>query len=415
MLILLVGIIIISFVAGLVIIFLGYKEIPDIEAAQLVEIETNLTTSQKTGEKLNSELISIKKELAETQANLQQARDLEKVVAALREEKNSYKESLNKLDGDLKGVTGKADQQAQNALELIESLRQENEALKTIEEKIKGFEAVKQSEEKLRRELDLLKKQHAEAQEGLEEKKKLEEFSSTLKSVEAQYKENTRKLEEDIQLIAAKADRQARDAVELIKNLQEENKSISASAPMKVTDLTPAETLPQALGPLKGEDALAAAEKKAEDEIRQQTEEIENLRKENLTLNQQVNDSLERMRHLEQEMESLRAAGTAQTPEARQDDSDVQKLYADFRGQLEQIRQKVNDLKTVSVPEEEHPAEGDLESQQKLRKLKEMNNFLMEREKILQLELTKSRVQALGLKRICEDFKIQLDQMHKKS
>lgn len=43
-----------------------------------------------------------------------------------------------------------------------------------------------------------------------------------------------------------------------------------------------------------------------------------------------------------------------------------------------------------------------------LEKLREMNKHLIEKEKILQYELTKSRAQTLGLERICEDFKLML-------
>ncbi len=49
--------------------------------------------------------------------------------------------------------------------------------------------------------------------------------------------------------------------------------------------------------------------------------------------------------------------------------------------------------------------------QEDLAKVKDFNIFLLEKEKILQYELTKQRVQALGLEKICEDFRIQLDEM----
>lgn len=46
-------------------------------------------------------------------------------------------------------------------------------------------------------------------------------------------------------------------------------------------------------------------------------------------------------------------------------------------------------------------------------KIKDMNTYLLEKEKLLQYELTKERAQSLGLERICEDFKIQIDEMAK--
>ena len=44
-------------------------------------------------------------------------------------------------------------------------------------------------------------------------------------------------------------------------------------------------------------------------------------------------------------------------------------------------------------------------------KLKDFNQHLIEKEKILKYELTKSRAQSLGLEKICEDFKIQIEEM----
>lgn len=46
-------------------------------------------------------------------------------------------------------------------------------------------------------------------------------------------------------------------------------------------------------------------------------------------------------------------------------------------------------------------------------KIKDINAYLLEKEKLLQYELTKERAQSLGLERICEDFKIQIDEMAK--
>ena len=46
-------------------------------------------------------------------------------------------------------------------------------------------------------------------------------------------------------------------------------------------------------------------------------------------------------------------------------------------------------------------------------KIKDMNTYLLEKEKLLQYALTKERAQSLGLERICQDFKVQIDEMAK--
>ncbi len=44
-------------------------------------------------------------------------------------------------------------------------------------------------------------------------------------------------------------------------------------------------------------------------------------------------------------------------------------------------------------------------------KIKDINTYLLEKEKLLQYELVKERAQSLGLERICEDFRVQIDEM----
>ena len=42
---------------------------------------------------------------------------------------------------------------------------------------------------------------------------------------------------------------------------------------------------------------------------------------------------------------------------------------------------------------------------------KDFNRNLIDKDKMLQYELTKSRAQTVGLEKVCEDFKIRLDRM----
>jgi len=51
--------------------------------------------------------------------------------------------------------------------------------------------------------------------------------------------------------------------------------------------------------------------------------------------------------------------------------------------------------------------------EQDFTKIKDMNTYLLEKEKLLQYELAKERAQSLGLERVCEDFKVQIDELAK--
>ena len=61
--------------------------------------------------------------------------------------------------------------------------------------------------------------------------------------------------------------------------------------------------------------------------------------------------------------------------------------------------------------EKEELTQREAELIRNLQKLKEFNAYLLEKENILEYELAKNRAQALGLEKICEDFKIQLDRV----
>ncbi len=49
------------------------------------------------------------------------------------------------------------------------------------------------------------------------------------------------------------------------------------------------------------------------------------------------------------------------------------------------------------------------------KKVSEFNKYLLEKEKLLQYELIKSRAQTIGLEKLCEDFKVQIEQLERHS
>jgi len=53
------------------------------------------------------------------------------------------------------------------------------------------------------------------------------------------------------------------------------------------------------------------------------------------------------------------------------------------------------------------------ELEQNSQELNEFNQRLIEKERILLYELTKSKAQSMGLEKICADFKIQIDELSK--
>ena len=54
---------------------------------------------------------------------------------------------------------------------------------------------------------------------------------------------------------------------------------------------------------------------------------------------------------------------------------------------------------------------ANLDLKDAFKKMEEMNDHLVKKEKMMQYELTKNRAQALGLEKICEDFRTQIETM----
>lgn len=67
---------------------------------------------------------------------------------------------------------------------------------------------------------------------------------------------------------------------------------------------------------------------------------------------------------------------------------------------LESLKKEYNDLQQVN-----------LDLKNSFKTTEELNAHLVAKEKMMQYELTKSRAQALGLEKICEDFKVQIEVM----
>ena len=105
---------------------------------------------------------------------------------------------------------------------------------------------------------------------------------------------------------------------------------------------------------------------------------IEGLKNENKSL-------VERQRNLEQGIPAQKESMTVKHLLA-----DMQRLESNSAGQESWSQEKK-------------------QLEQHLRQLKDFNTNLLEKEKMIQMELTKSRTQAKGLEKICEEFKRQLE------
>ena len=79
----------------------------------------------------------------------------------------------------------------------------------------------------------------------------------------------------------------------------------------------------------------------------------------------------------------------------------------DYKNELSQAKDMVGNL----ANEKNVIAQQVSLLEQDVKKLKELNNTLIDKAKILQYELNRHRAQASGLERVCGNFKVQMEEM----
>ena len=98
-----------------------------------------------------------------------------------------------------------------------------------------------------------------------------------------------------------------------------------------------------------------------------------------------------------------------------QQQDEFKNLYDEFQAQLNEMKGTVDQLKGNDDGKINGGGQTDPGADEGIKKLKELNSFLVDKEKAMQKALTKSRIETVGLKKICEDFKAQLNRQSKKT
>jgi hypothetical protein len=235
----------------------------------------------------------------------------------------------------------------------------------------------------------------------------------------ARSEDTIRQLNEEIKLIREKAVIQAKNAIEVINKLREDNDQLRSEA----------ERFEKAAEKPKADEELLThlrAENMAfKEQLTSSSREIEELRQK-MTRSEspaggQLGSDQETIQRLEAENAELRlqaatAADTKQSGDAVQEQylKDIALLAADLEAARKE-NERLRNVQTVDVTS--LSPEGDPDLAQSRREEDDLKNRVNELEKLvktfeennrfLQYELTKSRAQAAGLERICENSRKQ--------
>ena len=216
-------------------------------------------------------------------------------------------------------------------------------------------------ENQLKSILESIQKKAGETQAALQQAQKFHEELNAkaqqeiidLKSGQGQYQTQLAELDEQLQALYAKADGQAQNAL----------------------------------------DVIAALRKASEEKLSQLNISLENLKAKNQTMQDQATQGSIAVKEME-EVQKARQQEEQKLQESLARSKSLELEVAQLQAQQERIAQSQQEQ---------------LVFEQQINKLKEINNFFAQKEHLLQTELKKNRVRVLGLEKICEDFKIQLD------
>ncbi len=158
--------------------------------------------------------------------------------------------------------------------------------------------------------------------------------------------------------------------------------------------------------------------------IKQNVNSIDNLKAEVLALRQKINhlsrEYKQNLKGLEMENRQLKEA--VKNEIALRDktlDKDKSEVFRQMEQSLKEARQAIDTLSAENVrlrrqmeslsKERDDLFEQRSELMMDLKRIEEHNAQLLEKERFLQYELTKTRAKAMGLEKICEEFKIRLE------
>ena len=363
----LVLIVVIAFLLGVTFVYKGISEKPQVALEDLEKVKGELAVSRQSEEGLKADLESASKETGSVKENLEEVqsslrKSLQELAVAQDSEK-SCKNKIRDLEEKLTALYTKADVQAKNALEVISALRQENESLKQKAgtssplplQSTPDPEAV----QALTKEIEILKAQSQELSARVQQ------------------------LEQELAVQKAESERQLAEANATIDRLKAHPEAPAAPSVPVADDIGKAD--------------------------------LDNLRSENEQLKAQIGEGFAKIKEFESTVAQLKAQPAAAAPSVPSE-ADLAE-QAELKRVNEDLRKMVEQLKAENAAAAAKPSDvkvpPDIEAQ--ISKLKELNEFLTRKDKMLQTELTKSRIKALGLERICADFKTQLEMMAQKA
>lgn len=345
------------FVIGVSLLLKGYVSTPNpatvVPVEKLVKTQNDLNTTREHELKLKLQIDALVLKLDEAKTQLDEAKKLQKVISTLRIQETDYQGKIRSLEMDLTFLSQKADTQAQEAIDAILLLKGTTDSLKIDLAQKPIVDPV---------ELDKLRADNQALQAQLQEKAAaVKQLEDQVGSVQKQWETKLAEATEAMSRLSAEHQRLKDDTTPLAAKLAQLEQEAASSKGNTETQLTAANA--------KIESLTGELTKLQEDQQRQ------------------VEEAKAQIEQLTQQL----AASQLALAESRRSDETFKKMSAPAAALAVQA------AAPGAAPK------PDLEGQ--ISKLKNINTHLLEKEKVLQLELTKSRMRIVSLEQILEDLK----------
>ena len=352
--------------------------------------------------RLTEEVASLRAQASEADAG--EAARLAAELQNLRAQESGHQQVIDRLGRDLDFLRDKADQQARDAVAVIEALSTEAGGLRqavadaasrvdpeTHDRLVQENEVLRVEVARQQEQVSQLEQQQTVAAQAQEAR--LAAASQELQTCRADIERLKSGLREIIARIKATGQelRTSRQAQEQeVQTLRAEKERLLQSAPSAEA----VSGLEEAVAVLRRE--KEAVVEQSQDQVRQLQAQIQSLQKK-ISENQDVIDQMEgELMASRREMQRLRLE-----QEALAKDSLPRQRAGDGREDPSEEQRRL-------LMEQERLVREKEQLERLLAETRDANAFLQEKERVLQFELVKSRTEALGLKKICAGFKAQL-------
>lgn len=304
----------------------------------------------------------------------------------------------------------------------------------------KDLSGSKEETDSLRKQMDRLAVELEESKSKLAQVKMMESGWNDLKNKEMQYQNEIRQLKHDLDFLYNRADTQADQAASVLENLSLANEKLKHD----LEELKNQKSDPSSLEEIKAEnqklqtqiDETSAQFKSLEEElsvyrekVQRQDSESENssvqLMKENERLKYGIKEIVAKIQKVEGAFAELKGQKENQLIQANSAVEELHRKIEQLTQEKSQNSEKIERLERLLVQKESeivvqqaevgtHQSQSISDDQIKMNnelgRLKQMNDFMVDQEKLLQLELTKYRARAVGLEAICQELRKQLHQ-----